>query len=72
LAERAFLDAVDHAVEAIIAAPHRWPSHRTGTRRYVLPEFPYSVVYLVEDVISIVAVAHDKRRPGYWRERLNP
>jgi len=45
--------------------------HSAGTRRYVLPDFPYSVIYFVEAAIIIVAVAHDRRRPGYWRERLN-
>src|SRR5262249_1862094 len=44
LAERAFLDTVDHAIQVIMAAPHRWPPHRAGTRRYVLPEFPYSIL----------------------------
>lgn len=33
--------------------------------------FPYRVVYLVQgEVMTIVAVAHLKRRPGYWRDRL--
>jgi toxin ParE1/3/4 len=33
--------------------------------------FPYRVVYFVtEELLTIVAVAHSKRRPGYWRERL--
>lgn len=71
LAERAFLGALDHAIDTIVAAPHRWPMHSAGTRRYVLPDFPYSVIYFVEAAIIIVAVAHDRRRPGYWRERLN-
>jgi hypothetical protein len=33
--------------------------------------FPYRIVYFVKDeVLTIVAVAHAKRRPGYWRERI--
>ena len=33
--------------------------------------FPYAVLYLEEaDHIAIYAIAHFKRRPGYWRERL--
>jgi len=33
--------------------------------------FPYRIVYLVigEDV-DVVAVAHAKRRPAYWRRRV--
>jgi len=33
--------------------------------------FPFSIVYYVaDDTIRIVAVAHAKRRPGYWRTRV--
>jgi len=70
-AEAAFLGEVDHALAAIIDAPRRWTSFVDGTHRYVLRKFPYSVIYFVDEVvIVIVAVAHDKRRPGYWRDRL--
>lgn len=32
--------------------------------------FPYRVVYvIVGSNIDVVAVAHAKRRPGYWRDR---
>jgi toxin ParE1/3/4 len=42
-----------------------------GTRRFVLHRFPFSVVYLDEaDELNIVAVAHNKRKPGYWKARL--
>jgi len=43
-----------------------------NTRRVVLSRFPYIVVFR-ETVteIEIVAVAHGRRRPGYWRERLS-
>lgn len=34
--------------------------------------FPYAVIFRVvaEDQIQITAVAHLKRRPGYWKRRL--
>jgi len=42
-----------------------------NTRRRVLHSFPYSVIYQEkQDVILIVAVAHAKRREGYWAKRL--
>jgi len=42
-----------------------------GTRRIVLHRYPFSVVYRerLHD-IQIVAIAHAKRRPGYWTKRL--
>lgn len=70
-AERAFLREIDRMVEAIIDTPERWPLHQAGTRRFVCPSFPYSLIYFVEnDVINVVAVPHDRQRPGYWRKRL--
>jgi plasmid stabilization system protein ParE len=33
--------------------------------------FPYSVVYLLmEGQVVVLAVAHQHRRPGYWRYRM--
>lgn len=38
-------------------------------RRAHLRGFPYWVMYQeVEGAVVIVAVAHEKRRPDYWRE----
>jgi hypothetical protein len=37
-----------------------------------LEEVPFSFVYRVEaNRIVIVAVAHGRRRPGYWKSRLD-
>jgi hypothetical protein len=38
---------------------------------YVMPDFPYTIVYQGrgEDTVEIVAVAHNKRRPQYWAPR---
>lgn len=70
-AEVGFLRELDHAIQQVADAPAQWPQYLAGTRRYVFPIYPYSVIYFVEnDVIRVVAIAHDKRRPGYWRKRL--
>jgi len=43
----------------------------TRVRRKVLRRFPYSLFYAIEgERIHIVAVAHGKRRHGYWLDRL--
>ena len=35
--------------------------------------WPRSVVYRIEDeVVYVVAVAHAKRKPEYWRRRTKP
>ena len=40
------------------------------TRRLLVNRFPYQVVYRVRpSEIVVVALAHLKRRPGYWKQR---
>jgi len=59
------------AASAIERAPSTWPTYDHDTRRFLLRRFPYSVIYRVEPSrIVIVAIAHGRRRPGYWKERL--
>lgn len=42
-----------------------------GVRRRILHRFGVELVYLVRaNVLIVLAVFHGKRRPGYWRERL--
>jgi len=66
-----FRRAVSDVFQHIVQAPQRWPEYLYGTRRFVLHRFPFSIVYLDDpDVLSIVAVAHSKRKPGYWKQRL--
>jgi len=40
-------------------------------RRIPVKRFPYHVVYLEESAaIRVLALAHDRRKPGYWKSRL--
>jgi len=69
-AAAAFSAEIDAAESAIARLPDAWPPFDHGTRRYLLQRFPFSVVYRVEEHrILIVAVAHARRRPGYWKSR---
>jgi toxin ParE1/3/4 len=62
---------VSTTIRIVVDAPLRWPTYLHGTRRFVLQRFPFSIVYLDDpDLVVIIAVAHSKRRPGYWKERL--
>ena len=70
VAARAFAAEVNVCVERVGEAPERWPWYAHGTRRYLFPHFPFSLVYRVRDEeIEIVALAHHRKRPGYWRSR---
>ena len=40
-------------------------------RRVAVRRFPYHVVYLeTPDALRVLAIAHDRRKPGYWKERV--
>lgn len=40
-------------------------------RRVILERFPYAVIFIDrQSAVHVLAFAHHKRRPGYWRERL--
>ena len=62
------IEALD-AIDRLADAPTQWRMDEDGTRRRVLRHFPYSVVFeVLDNTVTILAVAHDRRQPGYWRE----
>jgi plasmid stabilization system protein ParE len=69
----AFVQAVEAALERILRAPLSYQAVGDGVRIFRMRRFPYSIFYLhspeTENFI-IYALAHDKRRSGYWRSRL--
>lgn len=72
-----FYEAIERALELVREAPLRWPpwpdlSEGAGIRRYVVPDFPYVLPYVVlNERILVLAVAHTRRNPGYWLDRLD-
>ena len=69
------LEESTRALVTISEAPRVWPlvgrSHTI--RRFHLTRFPYTVFYLVhEDELRILAFAHMRKKPGYWRSRTFP
>ena len=66
-----FLDAVETAVGKVLLEPEPYGKVGPEIRQKLLDRFPYSLLYAVDgDRVRIVAIAHHKRRPGYWRSRL--
>jgi plasmid stabilization system protein ParE len=59
------------ALPQLREAPQACPPYLHGTRRVIIKRFPFSVVFRqrLHD-IQVIAVAHAKRRPGYWAKRL--
>jgi plasmid stabilization system protein ParE len=71
LSAQKFSDVLLSGFRNVGRFPQRYSSYLHGTQRLVLDKFPYSIVYLDwQDEVFIVAVAHAKRRPGYWKSRI--
>lgn len=66
-----FRDELLAALSYVASHPFSCSPYLHGTRRAFLKKFPYFVVFLDwEDQIFVVAVAHAKRREGYWEARI--
>ena len=71
----AFSSAVFRALDAIEASPETWPEwpgirHTPPIRRFLLPDFPFAVPYvMLENGVVVLAVTHVRRRSGYWVKR---
>lgn len=65
-----FKAEAEHAIKSIVENPNRWPKLSEAERRYVFPRFPFTIVYRVSSrFVDIIAVAHQKRKPGYREQR---
>lgn len=69
-----FIGDVEAAVSSVVAAPSRWRVvEEPQIRRYVFTRFPFVIYYRWEPVhnrVTIYAVMHCSREPGYWRGRI--
>jgi len=66
----AFVAEFERTVNVILANPTLGLIFRGNRRRYLLRRFPYSVIYQVtSNELRVIAVAHHRRRPGYWAGR---
>ncbi len=68
-----FLEEIEKSLLVINKNPERWPSYETDIHKYNTRRFPYSIFYVFEkdeDKIIIIAISHQKRKPGYWKERI--
>ena len=65
-----FLDEIERAVSAIQRAPDAWPLFSNGVRRFLVHRFPFAILYRYDNSkIQVIAVAHQRRKPGYWKAR---
>ena len=70
-----FITEVASAFALISETPEAWPAiPRTpaalAIRRFVLHRFPFVIPYRLVDGVYVLAVAHAKRKPLYWLDRV--
>jgi hypothetical protein len=68
-----FAVAYDDVIDRIAQSPDRWPAypHARGDYRWCrFHRFPFAGIYEVfPQVVHVLAIAADRREPGYWVAR---
>ncbi len=65
-----FRKEVAHVLDKILDDPILWRERSGGYRRVNCPVFPYYIPFFIRgEKIIIAAVAHEQRKPGYWKHR---
>ncbi len=72
-AAEGFWQELHRARQLVTGQPESWNPYFHGTRCFRLHRYPFGLVYVQRsNLIFGLAVAHLKRRPGYWRDRMTP
>jgi len=66
-----FVDEIEEVIARVVAGPLQFPQvRRSRARRAFGTRFPYQIVFFAfPERIRVIAVAHQKQRPHYWRRR---
>ncbi|MGZ4974878.1 MAG: type II toxin-antitoxin system RelE/ParE family toxin [Limisphaerales bacterium] len=69
-----FLVAIESSIATILEDPELWRTvEEPGIRRFVVHRFPFVIYYRFEpetNRVTIYAVMHCSRKPGYWKNRV--
>ncbi len=66
-----FEQAVAEAVRNAVLHPEHGAPRSGRTRRWLVKSFPFGIIYRAgESEVLIVAVAHQRKKPEYWADRL--
>ena len=69
-AAEAFREEALAAIDSLAESPAKWQLNEDGTRQRLLRHFPYTVHFEIEEqAVFVLAVAHQRRAPGYWQQR---
>jgi plasmid stabilization system protein ParE len=71
LGER-FEAEIRRATDLLLEHPEIGQAVDPDLRRFILPRFPFTLLYsTTSEVIRVEVVAHQSRLPGYWRTRID-
>jgi plasmid stabilization system protein ParE len=66
-----FIREVEHMLAQIAANPHAGSFLIGSIRRRLIRRFPFAILYQARaEKLSVIALMHLHRRPGYWKRRL--
>ena len=67
-----FATAVDESLGRIQRDPSLFHALDSQHRECLLKRCPFRIIFrIMGDRVIVIAVAHAKRRPGYWRNRVH-
>ena len=68
-----FIEDLYGRVRLVCENPQMGPSIDDRFRQVLLKDFPYAVIYEIDqatDTVHVTAVCHQQRSPGYWRDSV--
>lgn len=67
-----FIQEFEDTVQRLLKFPKAGHPYLHQTKRAFLNRSPYAIVYKVyrDELITIFAVVHMKRKPNYWEKRI--
>lgn len=61
---------IEERIATLKTSPNLGARYVDESRRVLLHRFPYHIVYIADpDRLVILAIAHQRRKPGYWKSR---
>jgi len=65
-----FMNEIQTGINTITNYPHSWQKMSESTRRYIIRQFPFGIIYMFySNKIYIIAIMHLSRKPEYWSSR---
>jgi plasmid stabilization system protein ParE len=64
-----FAEAFDEAVRELKETAHIWDA-KLAEKKYFINRYRVTLIYRIRgDIVTIGAAAHQRRKPGYWKDR---